>query len=285
MNALTAIKIGLKKGCMKSLNTVLNQCQRLRFLLGGPLVALLLLSLPTSPLLAQSPSSGGAGSDGWQFTVAPYLLIPWMDGDTTVRGLSVNVDVGPSQIFENLQFGAMGYFEAKKGKWAVAADAVYMALGTTVDRVPILGDRATADVDFNQGVYTFTGMRQLHEKFDFLFGARWNVLQGRLGFKGPLETVVKNTRQWVDPIVGLRFKQRLGGPMHLTVEGDIGGFGAGSDFAWQLFPVLGADVHEHVTIGVGYRVLGLDYEAGKDQNKFKYDVITQAIVAGVAFHF
>ncbi len=44
----------------------------------------------------------------------------------------------------------MGYFEARKGKWAFGADAAYMALGTTIDVPP-------ADIDFNQGVYTFTG--------------------------------------------------------------------------------------------------------------------------------
>jgi hypothetical protein len=59
----------------------------------------------------------------------------------------------------------MGYFEARKARWAVGIDAVYMALGTDVDR-------PSANVDFNQGAYTFTGQYRLHEKIDLLFGAR-----------------------------------------------------------------------------------------------------------------
>jgi hypothetical protein len=69
------------------------------------------------------------------------------------------------------------------------------------------------------------------------------------------------------------------------IEGDIGGFGAGSDFAWQLYPLIGADVSKHVTIGGGYRVLSMDYTTGNEGEQFKYDVVTQAIVIGAAFHF
>jgi hypothetical protein len=239
---------------------------------------LLRLSMTAASLPAKAQSSSQAGSDEWKFTMAPYLMLPWMDGKTAVRGREVEVNVAPSEIFSNLQFGVMGSFEARKGKWAVGADAVYMALGTTVDRPP-------ADIDFNQGAYTFTGLRQLNEKVDFLFGARWNVLQAKLGFKGPLETTVKDTKQWVDPIVGLKFRQPLGRKLHFAMQADVGGFGAGSKFAWHVWPVVGMDVGKRTTLAVGYRVLSGDYSTGSQTNLFKYDVITQAFVLGAAFHF
>jgi hypothetical protein len=205
-------------------------------------------------------------------------MLPWMDGTAAVRGQEVEVNMAPSDILSNFQFGAMGYFEARKGKWGVGIDAIYMALGTTVDLPPV-------DVDFDQGAYTFTGLRELNDKVDFVFGARWNVLQGRLGFKGPQLTVLKETKQWVDPLVGFRLRQPLGGPWHFTIQGDIGGFGAGSDFAWHLFPVVGVDVGRRTTLGIGYRVLGADYTTGSEASLFKYDVITLAFVLGESFHF
>jgi hypothetical protein len=238
---------------------------------------ILLLPIAAFPMLAQS-QSGGVSSDEWKITVAPYLMLPWMDGTTAVRGREVEVNMAPSDILSNFQFGAMGYFEARKAKWAVGIDAIYMALGTTVDQPPV-------DVDFNQGAYTFTGLRQLNEKVDFLFGARWNVLQGKLGFKGPQATEVKQTKQWVDPIVGVKLRQPLGGKWHFAMQADIGGFGAGSDFAWHLFPMVGVDVGKRATLGMGYRVLGADYKTGSQNTLFKYDVITQAFVLGAAFHF
>jgi len=239
---------------------------------------LLILSAAVSPLPAQPQSVSGTSSDEWKYTLAPYLMLPWMDGKTAVRGREVDVNVAPSEILGNLQFGAMGAFEARKAKWAWGVDAIYMALGTTIDQ-------PSADIDFNQGAYTFTGLRQLNDKVDFVFGARWNVLQGRLGFKGPLQTTVDDTKQWVDPIVGLKLRQPLGGKWHFTFQGDVGGFGAGSDFAWHLYPSVGVDVGKRSTLGIGYRVLGSNYQTGSQTSLFKYDVITQAFVLGAAFHF
>jgi hypothetical protein len=243
----------------------------------GALIFLGGLIILTSSGFAQG--GGGKNAEDWQFTVAPYMMFPWMNGTTAIRGHEVKVDVAPGDIFKNLQFGIMGYFEARKDRWAVGVDAVYMALGATVDR-------PATNVDMNQGAYAFTGMRQVNKKVDLVFGARWNVLQGKLDFKGPiLLGTFQNTKQWVDPIVGLKIKQSLGGKWHFTMEGDIGGFGAGSKFAWQLFPVLGVDVGKRATLGIGYRVLGTDYTTGEGNQLFKYDVVTQAFVLGAAFHF
>src|SRR3974377_596587 len=62
-----------------------------------------------------------------------------------------------------------------------------------------------------------------------------NVPQGSLDFKGPLILgTFEQTKQWVDPIVGLKLKKNLTSKWHFSIEGDIGGFGAGSDFAWRL---------------------------------------------------
>jgi hypothetical protein len=261
------------------MNTVPNPYRYRCFPPGAILVMLVLLSLLTSPALAQSPGSTGKSTDAWTITAAPYLLIPWMDGTAAVRGRDHEVDVSPSQIFKNLQFGAMGYFEARKAKWGAGVDAVYMALGTDIDR-------PSANVDFNQGAYTFTGLRQLNNKVDLVFGVRWNVLQGKLDFKGPLLLgTFEQTKQWVEPIVGLKVNQRLRGPLSFTMEGDIGGFGAGSDFAWQLWPAVGIDVSKRATLKFGYRVLSEDYDTGSGNQYFKYDVITQAMAFGMAFHF
>ena len=61
------------------MNTVLNRYRRLRFMLGAILTILVLLSVITSPALAQSQGSSGTSSDEWKFTLAPYLMTP-LDG-------------------------------------------------------------------------------------------------------------------------------------------------------------------------------------------------------------
>ena len=222
--------------------------------------------------------TAGGSSDPWKVKVAPYLMFPWMDGKAAVRGREVSIDVGAGDIFSNLQIGAMGYFEARKGAWGFGVDAVYMALGTTIDR-------PSADIDFNQGAYQFMGFRSLNKKVDLTFGARWNVLSGRLGFKGPLATTVEQTKQWVDPNVGLMIHQPLGGKWHFNLVTDIGGFGAASKFAWQVFPTVGRDVGKRARLGIGYRALSMDYETGSGNTLFRYDIITSGPIIGMSFNF
>lgn len=245
----------------------------------------LLFLIASSRLCAQSQNAASPDPGKWQVTLSPYLMLPWMNGTTAVRGNEVDVDVSPGDIFKNLQFGVMTGFEAKKSRWGFGADIVYMALGATVDRDPLLGDRAGADVDVNQGAYTFMGLRELNSKCDLVFGARWNVISGRIGLKGPQQTVVKQTKMWLDPIVGFKVKQPLVGKVHFQMEGDIGGFGAGSDFAWNLFPMIGMDVSKKMSLGLGYRVLSMNYKSGGQTDYFKYDVVTQAFVLGASLHF
>ncbi len=228
--------------------------------------------------VASAQAQSRSTDNGWQFTAAPYLLLPWMNGKTALKGHEVGVDVSPGDIFSHLQIGGMGTFEGRKAGWGFGADAMYMALGTTVDLPP-------TNVDVNQGSYTFTGFRQLKPNVDLLFGARWIVIQGKLGFKGPLQATLEETKQWVEPIVGLKLRQPLGHKLHLMLEGDIGGFGAGSDFAWQLFPALGIDVSKRARLGFGYRVISEDYQTGEGTQLFRYDVVTQGIVLGMSFHF
>jgi len=73
-----------------------------------------------------------AASDDWDVVVAPYLMGASMSGATTVRGLTVDIDASASDVFSNLQFGAMGLVVARKGDWGFGTDLIWMALGTTV---------------------------------------------------------------------------------------------------------------------------------------------------------
>lgn len=68
------------------------------------------------------------------------------------------------------------------------------------------------------------------------------------------------------------------------MQGDIGGFGAGSDFSWHLFPVVGAILSKKFTLAFGYRALGMNYTNGSSDRQFKYNVITHGVVIGGVFH-
>jgi hypothetical protein len=198
-----------------------------------------------------------------------------MSGTTAVRGREVDVDVSASDIFSNLQFGAMGLVVARKGKWGLGGDAIWMALGSTV--------RET-NVDLNQGAFAFYGLRRLGSAADLTLGMRVNTLQGKLEFK-TLGVDVSQDETWVDPLVGLTLRSAREHRVRLQLYTEIGGFGVGSDFTWQIFPTLGIKLTDRLSLEVGYRWLDMDYSTGDGNERFAYDVLTQGPIGGLAFRF
>ncbi|MGZ8822217.1 MAG: hypothetical protein ACXWX1_12955 [Aeromicrobium sp.] len=224
---------------------------------------------------AWTPAFAQAANDKWDVVVAPYLMGASMGGSTTVRGFDVDVDVPASEIFSNLQFGAMGIIAARKGNWGFGSDLIWMALGTTVKET---------NVDFNQGAFAFYGMRRLSPAAELTFGLRVNTLQGTLTFKGP-DISRDQDKTWVDPIVGLVLRSPDAKRMTFRLYTEIGGFGAGSDFTWQLFPTVGFSLTKQASLDFGYRWLDIDYSTGSGNDTFAYNMLTQGPVAGFAFRF
>jgi hypothetical protein len=224
---------------------------------------------------ASTPAAAQAPGDGWDVLVAPYFMGAAMSGVTAVRGREVDVDVSASDIFSNLQFGAMGLVVAKKGNWGFGADAIWMALGTTV---------RNTNVDFNQGAFAFYGLRRLSAAADVTVGLRVNTLQGQLR-SNVLAFDLSQDKTWVDPIVGLILRTPGEHRVQARLYSEIGGFGVGSDFTWQIFPTVGYKFSDRFSLEVGYRWLDLDYETGDGNERFAYDVLTQGPVGGLAFRF
>ena len=224
---------------------------------------------------AWTPAGAQQSGDKWNVFVAPYVLGAGMSGTTTLRGDEVNVDLSAGDIFSNLQFGAMGMAVARKGNWGFGTDLIWMALGTTVREV---------NVDFNQGAFAFYGLRALGPSADVTFGMRVNTLQGKLAFKR-LGVNRDQDKTWVNPIVGLSLHSPAGRRVTARLYSEIGGFGAGSDFTWQLFPTVGIGMGKSASLELGYRWLDIKYASGDGSEKFGWDVLTQGPVAGVGFKF
>ena len=244
-----------------------------------PLLLLLALIAPP-PAAAQSPAG-----DTWKVTIEPYILGASMGGTTAVRGEEVTVDMSASDIFSNLQFGAMGIVVARKGDWGFGGDAIWMALGANGTTPGPVG--VTGSADMSQGAFAFYGLRRLAPYADVFFGGRINYLSANLRINGPLNVrSVDGSKTWFDPIVGLQLKTPdTGRRWHAQVYTEIGGFGAGSTFTWQVFPTFGVNLAKWVSLDFGYRWLDIDYSSGEDETLFKWDVLTQGPVLGFGFRF
>jgi hypothetical protein len=63
----------------------------------------------------------------------------------------------------------------------------------------------------------------------------------------------------------------------------VGGFGIGSDFAWQIIPILEWMPSERFSALFAYRVIGTHYE--NESDGFKYDMTVTGPSLGLSAHF
>jgi hypothetical protein len=76
---------------------------------------------------------------------------------------------------------------------------------------------------------------------------------------------------WIDPVIGIRGRLNLSNAFYLTAETDIGGFGIGSDIAWQGYAALGCQITRNIYSEIGYRYLYDDFRDESD-NDFLYQL-------------
>ena len=234
--------------------------------------------LPAQERPNASPVSLG---DRWEFLVAPYFLFPHMSGTTAIRGIEVEVDANPGDIFSRLQFGAMLFLEVHNSVWAVSLDGLYMNLSQT-------GSLGLTEVGVKQGMVELTGYRRVIPWLEVLAGGRLNIIAGEIEFlpsAGPFPLEVDRNWTWFDPFVGARATVPAGSRWLFVFRGDIGGFGIGSSFAWQIYPVVSYRFSRLFGVAVGYRALSMDFESGSGTDLFRYDMTTFGPEIGVSFHF
>ena len=214
---------------------------------------------------------------GWEHSLMIYMLGAGMAGKVTVGPAVADVDVGFSDILNNLQFGAMTSYRGEHGNFAVLGDFIYMGLGATKHGS---GD-VKADVDVDQWVVEADGAWRLSPGFEVLGGARYVSLGTKVVLLGPLETRQASvTKDWVDPVVGFQVKAPLGGAWTFVGRGDVGGFGIGSNFAWQALAGVRVELSARSSLLLSYRALDVDYESGSGASYFRYDMLTQGPMVG-----
>jgi len=208
----------------------------------------------------------------WSYTFTPYFWMPSINGSSTVKGHTADVDETfidllhreiPKQLF-----GLMGSFEARNDRFSIFTDFVYMKLGASGSgaRSVTLGPlSATAGASVNLNVEM--AIAELAATYEI---ARWGGVAGKPGSGTALDvfgggrfwwqkadadltvgTTVNLTRfpgftvtgnhavagsgdiTWADPIVGMRVRHQFSPGQELVLSGDVGGFGVGSQFSWQ----------------------------------------------------
>jgi len=225
-----------------------------------------------------------AGSK-WEFSVAPYAFFAALDGRVGVVGQTAQVDASFSDIFRNLDFAAMGAFEARKGKWSFIGDAMYMSLsGKRVTPSPFFSD---IDVKVKEviiaPVVAYRVLKVERGYIDLLGGARFWHVKTHLTFQPRILPLVdvEGSKNWADPIVGARGVASLSPRVFFIGRFDMGGFGINSDFTGQAFGGIGYQLKPRVALIGGYRYLRVDYV----NEGFIFKTAMSGINVGAKFDF
>ncbi|MFV0336976.1 MAG: hypothetical protein ACK5LK_01860 [Chthoniobacterales bacterium] len=96
-----------------------------------------------------------------------------------------------------------------------------------------------------------------------------------------LPTSAEGNRSWVDPIIGLRGQINITRALYLAAQGDVGGFGAGSDIAWMVQATIGVNLTRHIFVETGYRYFYMDYAS----DGFIYRAAEAGVFLGAGVRF
>lgn len=250
---------------------------------------------PTAPAHAQEVSTERPPDDRWTFAVAPYLWATSLDGTSSVGGVDADVDLSFSDILDDLAIGGMLLVDVQRGRFGIAVNGVFARLEPDGDVGPIQLDVTNTTTWIGAAPYYRAVERTYRESasgqplrfvVEPTAGIRYTNLRLELDGTGPRGNgrQVDQSEGWVDPVVGSRFFLDLTESWTLSGEADIGGFGVGSDFAWNVQAFVGYQTSllgRALTLAAGYRALSQDYENGK----FKWDVTTQGPILGVVMRF
>jgi hypothetical protein len=91
-------------------------------------------ALAGAVLLAPLHAAAQSDAEPWKFSVMPYLWVPSVDGKLNYGppppgGGSANVNIDTSTVLDNLDFAFMINGEARKGRWLIATDLIYLDFG------------------------------------------------------------------------------------------------------------------------------------------------------------
>jgi hypothetical protein len=254
--------------------------------------------------VAAAPAAWGQAADDaesdWDFVIAPYIWLPAMTGDATVKGRTTEIDTTVSDLFTETDFvfALSAEMEAwYRNTWGLAVNGQWTILEQD-DHLE--GTPLQFDLKNNLGLFEVLGFYSYGERplgssstgttwsIQPLIGVRVTTIRTNLDFKNAGSFDAAET--WADPILGSRSIIRFGKDQRLSgiLRGDFGGFGLGSTFTWNLVGMLGYDFairSVDMTALFGMRALSQDFTDGSGSDRFKWDVIQYGPLVGLAFRF
>lgn len=215
-----------------------------------------------------------AEADSWQYEVTPYLLAAGMEGTAGARGVTTDIDMSFSDIWDHLDAGFMGLFTAQKGPWTFGLEGIYMKLGDVGSKSvtgPFGQVTVSGALEMTSAMYVAqgsVGYRVLDDKtkLDLVGALRYtkldmdlDVVINTLGIVFPGGALsASGSESWVDGVVGVRVLHPVADNVALVGYADVGA--GGSDLTYQITAGVNWEFKKDFTAKAGYRYMYWDYE-------------------------
>jgi hypothetical protein len=255
---------------------------------------------------ALAPAAASAQtSDQWQFAAVIYGWLPDISGKTAFPGAvaSNDIHVDVSTILDHLKFTFMGSFEARKDRFGMFTDVVYMDVGdsksgtrdVTVGGLPLPAS-VTGDfnLDLKTVVWTLAGEYRVatdpSAHVDLLAGARLVDARQTLGWTfsadlGPINNPGRsgnkevNVSNW-DGIVGAKGSIVIPGSREWFAPWYVDVGTGQSDLTWQAIGGLGYRFSWGEAVAV-WRYMDYKFKSGAPIEKLTFS----GPAMGVAFRW
>ena len=280
-----------------------------------------------TPLLA-SPRFTSAASPAlgdWRVQLTQYSWATSINGSATAKGETVGVNASFIDFLtkaSSFPLSFSGRIDASNGPVSFYGDLVWMQLrfsGSTLQlRSPFADLAVAANADAHMkltmaigeagGAYelarwNFLGRPNTFTAFDAYAGLRyWYVgvdlqldaigaassqLLG-LDEVGAKAVAQSGSLQWIDPVIGWRVRQQLSPGEQFQLRADIGGFGAGSKFSWEVYGGYSHDFEFNgwkLNGSIGYRAVSVDYSQTIKGQQNGLNAILHGPVTGLSLRF
>ncbi len=227
----------------------------------------------------------------WHVDWVPlYLWFSGLNGKVGAAGVVAPVNVSFSSVIQQLNIGAMTALDIRRKRVGLFTDLIFMSLSSDQMTTPIgpiptyIGFQANAKELIVDPEAYFRIVDNDRGSIDAIGGGRFWRLNNSLNLFPPNngnEVTAGQSQNWVDPVLGARFRLNANKGIFFSLKGDAGGFGVGSQLTYQIYAGMGKKFKERYSAFVGYRYLYVDYSNGG----FLYDVHMSGIVTGLNINF
>ncbi len=222
---------------------------------------------------SQSPAAPPPATllPGIEVLAVPYVWFPWIGAgvrpaDTRLSSASNTID--PGKLYSHLTWVPfMGQAEFRSGSFGLVTDFIHAPLKSGISTRDILFGSGTGEFTLNTGsaVALYRALALPDQSADIGLGFRAWGLDGQIALSGRRQRLpavtVANGLSWADPLIAARYHYDFGNGFAATAYGDLGGFGLGAHFDWQLLGTLDYALRPGLNLHFGFRSLNFSYGA------------------------